>query len=75
MDTLLMLIPVALFLGLLGLGAFLWALKSGQFEDLDGAANRILFEEDDAPAPAPAPPPPPSPSEDGKGEPNRGPRS
>lgn len=71
MDTLLMLIPVALFLGLLGLGAFLWALKSGQFEDLDGAANRILFEEDDAPAPAPAPPP----SEDGKGEPNRGPRS
>lgn len=47
MDSLLMLIPVALFLGLVGLGAFLWALKSGQFEDLDGAANRILFEEDD----------------------------
>ena len=42
------LIPAALFLGLLGLGAFLWALKSGQFEDLDGAAHRILFE-DDAP--------------------------
>ena len=53
MDSLLMLIPVALFLGLVGLGAFLWALKSGQFEDLDGAANRILFEEDDM-----APPPP-----------------
>ena len=42
------LIPAALFLGLLGLGAFLWALKSGQSEDLDGAAHRILFE-DDAP--------------------------
>lgn len=42
------LIPAALFLGLLGLGAFLWALKTGQFEDLDGAAHRILFD-DDAP--------------------------
>jgi cbb3-type cytochrome oxidase maturation protein len=42
-----MLIPVALFLGLIGLGGFLWALKTGQFEDLDGAANRILFDDDD----------------------------
>lgn len=56
MDSLLMLIPVALFLGLLGLGGFLWALRSGQFEDLDGAANRILFEEDDMPPPAEPPP-------------------
>lgn len=47
MDVLLWLIPVALFLGLLGLVGFLWALKSGQFEDLDGAAHRILFEDDD----------------------------
>jgi cbb3-type cytochrome oxidase maturation protein len=44
-----MLIPVALGLGLIGLAAFLWALKSGQFDDLDGAAHRILFEDDDAP--------------------------
>lgn len=50
MSGLLYLIPVALFLGLLGLGAFLWSLRSGQFDDLDGAAERILFdEEDDAP--------------------------
>lgn len=42
MTNLLLLIPVALFLGLLGLAAFLWALRSGQFEDLDGAARRIL---------------------------------
>ncbi len=49
MNVLLWLIPVALFLGLLGLAAFLWALKSGQFDDLDGAAHRILFEDDDAP--------------------------
>lgn len=42
-----MLIPVALILGLMGLLAFLWALKSGQFDDLDGAAHRILFEDED----------------------------
>lgn len=47
MDSLLVLIPVALFLGLLGLTAFLWALRSGQFDDLDGSAHRILFDEDD----------------------------
>lgn len=47
MDILLFLIPMALFLGLLGLGAFLWALRSGQFDDLDGAAQRILFDDDD----------------------------
>lgn len=47
MTVLLWLIPAALFLGLLGLAAFLWALKSGQFDDLDGAAHRILFEDDD----------------------------
>ncbi len=51
MNTLLLLIPAALILGLLGLGAFLWALKTGQFEDLDGAANRILFDDDPPPAP------------------------
>ncbi len=39
------LIPVALGLGLLGLGAFFWSLKSGQFDDLDGAALRILIED------------------------------
>lgn len=44
-----MLIPVALLLGGIGLAAFLWALKSGQFDDLDGAAHRILFEDDDGP--------------------------
>ncbi|MDA8232904.1 MAG: cbb3-type cytochrome oxidase assembly protein CcoS [Magnetospirillum sp.] len=48
MTNLLMLIPVALALGLLGLLGFLWALKTGQFDDLDGAAHRILFDDDDA---------------------------
>lgn len=46
MSGLLYLIPIALFLGGLGLAAFLWALRSSQFEDLDGAANRILFDDD-----------------------------
>jgi cbb3-type cytochrome oxidase maturation protein len=36
------LIPAALFLGLLGLAAFLWALRSGQFEDLEGASWRAI---------------------------------
>lgn len=49
MTNLLFLIPVALLLGLLGLCGFIWALKNNQFEDLDGAANRILDDEDDAP--------------------------
>jgi cbb3-type cytochrome oxidase maturation protein len=46
LTALLYLIPIALFLGLLGLGAFLWALRSGQFDDPEGAANRILFDDD-----------------------------
>ena len=46
MTALLILIPVALFLGLLGLAAFLWALKSGQFDDLEGAAHRILQDDE-----------------------------
>ncbi|MDX5361593.1 MAG: cbb3-type cytochrome oxidase assembly protein CcoS [Alphaproteobacteria bacterium] len=48
MSILLILVPIALFLGLLGLAAFLWSLKSGQYDDLDGAARRIL-EDDDLP--------------------------
>ncbi|MFN3959527.1 MAG: cbb3-type cytochrome oxidase assembly protein CcoS [Parvularculaceae bacterium] len=46
MSVLIYLIPIALFLGGLGLLAFLWALKSGQFEDPDGAAARILLDDD-----------------------------
>jgi cbb3-type cytochrome oxidase maturation protein len=47
MTILLYLVPVALFLGGLGLAGFLWALKSGQYDDLDGAASRILFDDPD----------------------------
>jgi cbb3-type cytochrome oxidase maturation protein len=45
MTALLYLIPAALCLGLLGLAAFVWALRSGQYEDLEGAASRILFDD------------------------------
>ncbi len=59
MNVLVYLLPAALVLGLLGLVAFLWALRSGQYEDLEGAAERILFDgEDEGP--------------DGGGEPPKG---
>ncbi|MGK7867217.1 cbb3-type cytochrome oxidase assembly protein CcoS [Falsiroseomonas sp. E2-1-a20] len=45
MNALILLIPAALGLGLLGLGLFLWMLHSRQYEDLDGAASRILFDD------------------------------
>jgi cbb3-type cytochrome oxidase maturation protein len=44
MNGLMILIPAALFLGAAGLAAFLWALRTGQFDDLEGAAVRILAE-------------------------------
>ena len=47
MNVLIYLIPIALFLGLLGLAAFLWALRNGQFDDLDGDAERVLFDDDE----------------------------
>lgn len=46
MNGVLLLIPVALGLGLAGLAAFFWAVRTGQFEDLDGASMRILIEDD-----------------------------
>lgn len=49
MNMLIYLIPVALFLGGLGLAAFLWSLKNGQYEDLGGAAWRIIDDGEDRP--------------------------
>ena len=46
MNVLIYLVPLALMLGLTGLVAFLWSLKSGQYDDLDGAAVRILPDDD-----------------------------
>lgn len=46
MNVLVYLIPIALGMGGLGLAAFLWSLRSGQYDDLDGAAERILHDDD-----------------------------
>ncbi|MFD2182422.1 cbb3-type cytochrome oxidase assembly protein CcoS [Rhodoplanes azumiensis] len=61
MEVLVYLVPLALLLGLSGLAAFLWSLKSGQYDDLDGAAWRAIKDDDTLP-PAPRRPeskPPP----------------
>ena len=47
MSVLIYLIPIALLLGLIGLAAFIWSLKSGQYDDLEGAARRILMDDED----------------------------
>ncbi|GAB4532155.1 MAG: hypothetical protein Tsb0010_13290 [Parvularculaceae bacterium] len=46
MTALLFLIPAALALGLAGLAAFFWTVRSGQYEDLDGAAERVLLDDE-----------------------------
>ena len=47
MSGLAILIPIALGMGGLGLAVFFWAMKDGQFEDLDGAANRVLIDDEE----------------------------
>lgn len=46
MNVLVILVPVALGLGLLGLAAFFWSVNAGQYEDLEGAAHRVLRDDD-----------------------------
>jgi len=46
MNVLVYLVPMALALGLAGLAAFLWSLRTGQYEDMDGAALRVLGDDD-----------------------------
>ena len=47
MTSLAFLIPIALGMGLFGLAAFFWAMRSGQFDDMEGAAHRILIDDED----------------------------
>lgn len=47
MDSLIFLVPLALLIGVVALVIFLWSLRSGQYEDLDGAAERILLDDDE----------------------------
>jgi cbb3-type cytochrome oxidase maturation protein len=58
------LVPLALALGLVGLLGFLWSLKNGQYDDLEGAAWRAIAD-DDEPLPMPLPKPAPPQSERG----------
>ena len=51
MNGVVILIPIALGLGLIGLVGFFWSLNSGQFDDLDGAAMRILLDDEDVEKP------------------------
>ena len=50
MPGLSMLMPLAILLGLAGLGAFIWSMKSGQFDDLDGASMRMLIDDEESDA-------------------------
>lgn len=47
MGILIFLAPAAIFMGAIGLIAFLWSLRSGQYDDLEGAAHRVLIDEDE----------------------------
>lgn len=47
MNYLVVLVPIALIMGVVGLVAFLWSLRNGQYDDLDGAAERVLIDDDD----------------------------
>jgi cbb3-type cytochrome oxidase maturation protein len=46
MEVLVFLVPLALMLGGIGLAAFLWSLKNGQYDDLDGAAWRAIMDDE-----------------------------
>lgn len=46
MTVILYLLAISLVLGAGGLAMFLWSLRSGQYDDMEGAANRILFDDD-----------------------------
>ena len=48
MDALYIMIPIALVIALAALGAFLWSLKSGQYEDVEGPKYRMLFDDDES---------------------------
>ena len=45
------LVPIAIGLGLAGLASFMWTLKNNQYDDMEGAAQRILFDGNDRPSP------------------------
>ncbi len=59
MEILYLLVPLAVLLAGVIVWAFLWSIRSGQFDDLEGPAHRILMDEDEPPRRNPGPPPGP----------------
>ena len=55
MDILYLLIPLAVIIMIIAVAAFMWAIKSGQYEDLEGPAHRILMDDDDPKIPGRGP--------------------
>ena len=51
MTALTVLVPLSIVMGIVGLLAFLWSLRARQYEDMDGAAERVLLDKDDEPMP------------------------
>ncbi len=51
MNVIFLLAPFSVLLGLIAVGAFFWSLRSGQYEDIEGAAARILIDDEDAESP------------------------
>lgn len=47
MEVIYGLLPGMLLLGIIGVGVFFWAVRSGQYDDMDGAANRVLMDDDE----------------------------
>lgn len=47
MEVIYGLLPGMLLLGIIGVGVFFWAVRNGQYDDMDGAANRVLLDDDD----------------------------
>ena len=50
METIFVLLPLALLIATIAVGFFIWAARSGQFDDLDTPAVRILFDDEEPPA-------------------------
>jgi len=47
MDVIYVLIPLMIGLGLVGVAVFIWSVRSGQYDDMEGDANRIIMDDDD----------------------------
>jgi cbb3-type cytochrome oxidase maturation protein len=63
MEVLVFLVPLAITLGAIGLAGFLWALKNGQYDDLDGAAWRAIMDDEPGESASMGPTPPPAASQ------------